>query len=1060
MRKMTFISKALTIAILLLFAFNSSGQKRPRWIEVLDSAKVSWNQNNYKELIPVVERIKQMTKDDKDIRDQYSRQYFSFLNLYSKVYWNAGSEYTDEISWVTMEQTRVLGARKIKKLARKSDSLKLTSKRTDTVYVNSLTKLATYMHLYESRVEQKIIDELLEIKHEIYLENGVESDSYGEIVTTLILYCNQPDQEGLRKAVVQELTSSVSGYKKFLESELDPESESSGLSAAFACYQYRNIFTTIKAGEIPGLSEIMQRLESTSGNQVDTLVYWLTSTYLMTSDTLNARKCFDRFLGGYITVLEQLIDPSANDFGEPETMEEAILQGLEFAKEIKNMSPEEYLIYFKNDSSNLATLEDGYLTDSIIMGMKGEIDSSMQGLIEVYSMQAEIYRKSGFDSLIQRNAHQISDPATRTIKEMDEWYDKYNDEIQELKIEVEKISQSDYRLNQKVEQFTDIYKEFNSSDIILSKDQMALLQELKFQPLRLTKHIEWVMETQSNNLTHKEKNLFELIQRVYSQSPQHDSIGNGQFEQLRTWSRYRNSILNVALHGHQKKVIDLLGQEDENFTSLNELMALKGANTRSRQVLKNALFASQSPILIEEYRSLADKKRRWSEAYHAYLKNNLNNELDFEQLTEMAGILQKSEERLQAYLKPNISAGMFEGQWTITWKEIQNNLKKNEAFVDLERIQDSQNPNLITYLIFVITSKGQEIIVLEDAFHMENMGLTTYLQWINVGVSDPRGIDILKDTAQANKYASKAYDTYWKPIHEALESIEKVYLLPDGVYYSLNIGSLFRQSSNSYVIEELEIIRLNDVTDILNHFDTDGNNLVPSGDFVLFADPEYSKSNTTLGNNTNVPRLPQTRIEALAIDSLLKLQSFRCEMFLDQNASVGNLKGIENPVVLHVAAHGYYRPIPESRDEKINNFQMELFENPYLRSGLLLSTSDSSQMDVTNPDGVLSAEAASHLRLENTSLVVLSACETGLGEHIPGEGIMGLQRAFVIAGAETVLMSLWKVDDKSTRQLMVAFYENWLIKGQSKTEALRNAQIEMSKELSPYYWGAFVLVGK
>ena len=110
-------------------------------------------------------------------------------------------------------------------------------------------------------------------------------------------------------------------------------------------------------------------------------------------------------------------------------------------------------------------------------------------------------------------------------------------------------------------------------------------------------------------------------------------------------------------------------------------------------------------------------------------------------------------------------------------------------------------------------------------------------------------------------------------------------------------------------------------------------------------------------------------------------------------------------------------------------------------------------------DGILTAYEISQLNLKNTELVVLSACETGLGDIQGNEGVYGLQRAFKIAGVRNLIMSLWQVPDQQTSELMTTFYRYWLIKKKSIRESLKLAQNDLRKQgLEPFYWAGFVLV--
>jgi CHAT domain-containing protein len=150
------------------------------------------------------------------------------------------------------------------------------------------------------------------------------------------------------------------------------------------------------------------------------------------------------------------------------------------------------------------------------------------------------------------------------------------------------------------------------------------------------------------------------------------------------------------------------------------------------------------------------------------------------------------------------------------------------------------------------------------------------------------------------------------------------------------------------------------------------------------------------------------------------------------------------------------------------NDQSRITENPLLRSMLFFSGAKKSIDGYANQnyeennreDGILTAYEAQNLNLDNTELVVLAACETGLGEIKNGEGVYGLQRAFIQAGAKTIIMSLWNANDKATKELMVTFYKEWL-SGKTKREAFKIAKKKTRENFRyPIFWGAFVMVGE
>jgi CHAT domain-containing protein len=218
--------------------------------------------------------------------------------------------------------------------------------------------------------------------------------------------------------------------------------------------------------------------------------------------------------------------------------------------------------------------------------------------------------------------------------------------------------------------------------------------------------------------------------------------------------------------------------------------------------------------------------------------------------------------------------------------------------------------------------------------------------------------------------------------------------------------------------------------------------------------------------------LPFTKNEVENISNLLSKYNWESTVLLGAEAVEETIKPCSNPTLLHFATHGYFSESITSDtitiQKNIYGFNPEIYiDNPMLRSGLLLSGAENTlngeySPSVKRDNGVLTAYEVMNMQLDSTELVVLSACNTGMGEIRQAEGVYGLQRAFQLAGAKSILMSLWPVDDKATQIFMEEFYNCWL-QGLNKREALNSARkvlLEHPQYNHPKYWGAFVLIGE
>jgi tetratricopeptide (TPR) repeat protein len=329
------------------------------------------------------------------------------------------------------------------------------------------------------------------------------------------------------------------------------------------------------------------------------------------------------------------------------------------------------------------------------------------------------------------------------------------------------------------------------------------------------------------------------------------------------------------------------------------------------------------------------------------------------------------------------------------------------------------------------------------------------------------------------RQSARALDTQlMQPIRAKLGNVQHLLISPDSQLNLVPFAALVDEQ-NRYLIETYTITYLTTGRDLLRSQGDSSNRQPP----VIIANPDFATpgsaelapiaTRTTSNNRRSsdlaslkVTPLPSTGSEAEAIAALLP----NATLLTQSNATENALKQLQSPSILHIATHGFFLPnvpiIPRLANAVLTDSSapsLQPIENPMLRSGLALAGFNLRQSG--SEDGVFTALEAAGLRLGGTQLVALSACETGLGNVANGDGVYGLRRAFVIAGAESLLMSLWRVSDDGTQSLMTQYYQQLLQQKVGRSEALRNVQLRMLKDTEnplyhhPYYWAAFLLSG-
>lgn len=410
--------------------------------------------------------------------------------------------------------------------------------------------------------------------------------------------------------------------------------------------------------------------------------------------------------------------------------------------------------------------------------------------------------------------------------------------------------------------------------------------------------------------------------------------------------------------------------------------------------------------------------------------------------------------------------------------------------IELARVQkaipaDAALVEMVLYQPFDARKWGMDVPLEPRRYAAYLVGRTGAPRWIDLGQADAvdkaadRFLEALADpdSADVDKLGRALYDRAMKPVVGQLGKTSKLLVAPDGLLNLVPMGALVDETGK-HLVRRFTFTYLTSGRDLLRI----GVTARPRSAPLIVADPSFDDAPAdapgggTRGRRSRDfrsikwQRLPGTAEEADALGKLLT----DARVLRGTRATEAALKKASGPRILHIATHGFFLPAEPPPPQEIAAMSggppMGVFatqaaadqsgpENPLLRSGLALA--GANKLSSGGEDGVLTALEAAGLDLWGTQLVVLSACETGVGKVTEGDGVHGLRRALVIAGAETLVMSLWQVDDKATRELMTGYYQR-LRQGEGRSEALRQVQLKMlrsERHSHPYYWASFVPTG-
>lgn len=535
---------------------------------------------------------------------------------------------------------------------------------------------------------------------------------------------------------------------------------------------------------------------------------------------------------------------------------------------------------------------------------------------------------------------------------------------------------------------------------------------------------EWLLKDNSNASAHFQKTirqyvfLAENLFRTMSES-----------EKTNFWR-----ILKPALDTYFSFILDA-GKNDPELLreGYNFWIATKGMLINSTKQTKNIILNSSDSTTRRLYEDWLNMKTTLAAYYSSSLEDLKEDNIDLDNIEKQANNIEKE-------LAKRSSRFNEEYRKPLKLSDVKDNLLAGETAIEIIRsvhyYGDKKGQSEYTALVVKKGALQPVLVPIGNGADLEKYA-SSYKKYIKNKIPDP-----------------KAYSLYWQPLEQAIGDSKKIYLSVDGVYNSINPNTL-QKSDGMYLLDAYDIVLLPNTASIASA-KTQLSVVSGGSEVLLMGSPLF-------GNDALIPPLPGTKEEVQHIDTLLAGNHVSTKLYTDQNASEENIKSAKGPAVLHVATHGFFNPDVNMNKAMTMGVQVSKAKNnALLRSGLLLNGAASVYNDEPNllgsNNGVLYAYEAMNLDLHDTKLVVLSACETGTGEIINGEGVYGLCRSFQVAGASKIVMSLWKVDDVATKELMTAFYNNWTKLNDPQQAFVLAQKTIKEKYPQPYYWGAFVLV--
>ena len=548
-------------------------------------------------------------------------------------------------------------------------------------------------------------------------------------------------------------------------------------------------------------------------------------------------------------------------------------------------------------------------------------------------------------------------------------------------------------------------------------------------------------------------------------------ISFSEEEKLKWWENERGffQLSPSLLYNHPSVSPGFIKQTFAQQLQLKGFVLNNGVNVL-QQVRKSGNVQLQQ--LVTQWQT---NKSILSKQYSLPVSNRMQ---DLNDLEKSTNDLEKQINQRSAIFRSN------QQNQQIDFEKVQQRIKPGEAAIEFVRFNYYNNDwtDSILYAAFVILS-GETVPHFVPI--CEERALSRLLDSKSVSSEQfvkqiYRGGKLGSNKAVDGKKGDSIYSLVWKPLLPWLTGVKKISIAPTGLLYRVAFNAL-PVDNNTYLIDKYHLRLYSSVRQVAEEKIPVA---TPIGtiDITLYGGIQFNAEDTLhrsekektgslpdeikrsmRGGSWN--SLPGTLKEVNSIRQLFSNNKKIPKTITGSAATEESLKKLNghSPAILHLATHGF--SLPNAGEKRKNNSassenEFTLAANPLLRSGIIMAGANRVWNGAApipgKEDGIVTAYEISTLDLSNTELVVLSACETALGDINGTEGVFGLQRAFKLAGVQNMLLSLWQVPDAETAELMNLLYSNKL-SGMNTHDAFNRAQETMRKKYPPYYWAAFVL---